>query len=113
MRGPSCFGIRDIETAVAAHFGLTRAQLRGMSRARAVARPRQVAMFLAREITGLSLPRIGQQFTRDHTTVLYAVRRIVRLMAGDAALARDVAACRTRLAATEPWKETVAMEVRL
>jgi chromosomal replication initiator protein len=107
------FGIRDIETAVAAHFGLTREEMRGMSRKRAVARPRQVAMFLAREITGQSLPRIGQQFARDHTTVLYGVRKIARLMGHDAAWAAHVAACRARLAATQPWKETVAMEVSL
>jgi Bacterial dnaA protein helix-turn-helix len=105
--------IRDIEMAVAAEFGLTRAQILGMSRARAMARPRQIAMALAREITGQSLPRIGQHFARDHTTVMYAVRHIARLAAKDAALADRMAACRARLAASEPWKDAARAEIAM
>ena len=45
--------------------------------------PRQVAMYLAREIAGLSLPRIGAAFDRDHTTVLHACRKVEETMAGD------------------------------
>ena len=54
-------------------------------------------MFLAREMTGLSLPRLGTHFARDHTTILHAVRRITRLMADDPALAREVEGCRELL----------------
>jgi len=56
-----------------------------------VARPRQVAMWLAKQITTRSLPDIGRRFGgRDHTTVLHAVRRIEALKAEDAGIARDV-----------------------
>ena len=50
-----------------------------MRRARIVSHPRQIAMFLAREMTGLSFPRIGQHFACDHTTIIHAVRRLTRL----------------------------------
>ena len=91
-------GMAEVEAAVAARFGLTRDQIRGLDRQRAVARPRQIAMFLARELTGQSLPRIGMHFARDHTTVLYATRRIARLIAADACVAGAVAGCRELLA---------------
>ena len=91
-------GIRDVEAAVAARFGLTRDQMRGQDQQRAVARPRQIAMFLARELTGQSLPRIGMHFARDHTTVLHATRRIARLIAADETVACAVAGCREILA---------------
>ena len=63
-----------------------------------MARPRQIAMFLAREMTGLSLPRLGTHFARDHTTILHAVRRITRLMEQDPAFADAVQGCRELLA---------------
>ncbi len=94
--------LADIETAVCARFGLTRLELMGMRRARAVARPRQIAMFLAREMTGLSLPRLGTHFARDHTTILHAVRRITRLMEQDTAFAREVEGCRELLSHSLP-----------
>jgi chromosomal replication initiator protein len=79
-----------IQKAVAEHFGLKQADLISERRARAVARPRQVAMWLAKQITTRSLPDIGRRFGgRDHTTVLHAVRRIESLKAEDPALARD------------------------
>jgi chromosomal replication initiator protein len=60
-------------------------------RTRAIARPRQAAMYLAKTLTTRSYPDIGRRFGgRDHTTVLHAVRTIERLMGEDAALARDV-----------------------
>ncbi len=60
-------------------------------RARAVARPRQVAMFLAKQLTSRSLPEIGRKFgNRDHTTVMHAVARVAELMQKDAAFAEDV-----------------------
>ena len=88
----------DIENAVAARFGLTREAMRCLTRARAVARPRQIAMYLAREITGHSLPRIGNHFGRDHTTVLHAVRNITKLAAADPVIAAQVQGCRELLA---------------
>ncbi len=80
-----------IQKAVAEHYGLKQADLISERRARAVARPRQVAMWLAKQITTRSLPDIGRRFGgRDHTTVLHAVRRIEALKGEDAAIARDV-----------------------
>jgi len=80
-----------IQKVVAEHYALKQADLISERRARAVARPRQVAMWLAKQITTRSLPDIGRRFGgRDHTTVLHAVRRIEALKAEDAAIARDV-----------------------
>jgi chromosomal replication initiator protein len=80
-----------IQKMVAEHYSLTQADLISERRARAVARPRQVAMWLAKQITTRSLPDIGRRFGgRDHTTVLHAVRRIEALKADDPVLARDV-----------------------
>jgi chromosomal replication initiator protein len=80
-----------IQKTVAEHYNLKQADLISERRARAVARPRQVAMWLAKQITTRSLPDIGRRFGgRDHTTVLHAVRRIESLKAEDAGIARDV-----------------------
>jgi hypothetical protein len=81
--------IREVKGAVAERSGLTLAQLESSSRARFVAWPRQQAMCLARELTDRSLPRIGLAFgRRDHTTVLYAYRKLTRLQRSNPALAR-------------------------
>ena len=73
------------------HFGLKQADLISPGRARVLARPRQAAMWLAKQLTTRSLPDIGRRFGgRDHTTVLHAVRRIDELRAADAQLARDL-----------------------
>jgi len=68
--------LHDITQATCAHFSLTEQELLSSSRSPRVAWPRQIAMFLARELTEDSLPAIGRHFGgRDHTTVLYACRR--------------------------------------
>ena len=60
-------------------------------RARAVARPRQVAMYLSKQLTSRSLPEIGRKFGgRDHTTVMHAVSRIESLINSDSAIADDL-----------------------
>ena len=69
----------DIERAVGRYFSISVEDLKGQSRARKSALPRQLAMYLCRELTGASLPRIGEEFGgRDHTTVLHACEKIVR-----------------------------------
>jgi chromosomal replication initiator protein len=74
----------EIQTAVCDHFDLSAADLLSSSRVARVAWPRQLAMYLARELTGQSLPTIGREFGgRDHTTVLYACRRAVRRLEVD------------------------------
>jgi len=66
----------------AAYFGLSIDELTGPSRGRHLVMARQIAMYLCRELTELSLPKIGQQFGgRDHTTVMYAERKINQLLA--------------------------------
>jgi chromosomal replication initiator protein len=87
-------GVGDIQRMVAARFGLPREALLSLNRERRVARPRQIAMALAREMTGLSLPGIARHFARDHTTVLHACRRIAALSAADPDFARMVQSCR-------------------
>ncbi len=70
-----------IMAQTAAHFGLTLEDLCGTSRSRALVDARQIAMYLCRELTDLSLPKIGQTFGgRDHTTVMHADRKIRELM---------------------------------
>jgi chromosomal replication initiator protein len=88
---------RIIET-VAHHFGIGVTALQGRSRSQAIARPRQIAMYLIREETGASLPKIGAMLGgRDHTTVLYGCERIADLIEEDANLRREVIALRQRL----------------
>ena len=71
----------DIITATADYFKLTVDDLYGSSRSQAIATARQIAMYLCRELTNLSLPKIGQLFgNRDHTTVMYANKKISELM---------------------------------
>ncbi|WP_297691550.1 chromosomal replication initiator protein DnaA [Phenylobacterium sp.] len=80
-----------IQKLVAEHYSLKQADLISERRARAVARPRQVAMWIAKQVTTRSLPDIGRRFGgRDHTTVLHAVRRIESLKSEDAGIARDL-----------------------
>lgn len=83
--------IDEIQRKVAEHYGLKLADLFSERRARAVARPRQVAMFLCKKLTPRSLPEIGRKFGgRDHTTVMHAVRKIEELMAEDASFKDEV-----------------------
>ncbi|GEO80283.1 chromosomal replication initiator protein DnaA [Pararhodospirillum oryzae] len=83
--------IEDIQKKVAEHFKIRLADMHSARRARAIARPRQVAMYLSKQLTSRSLPDIGRNFGgRDHTTVMHAVRKIEELMAGDPAFAEDV-----------------------
>lgn len=83
--------VDEIQKAVAEHYGMKQADLLSERRTRAIARPRQAAMYLAKTLTTRSYPDIGRRFGgRDHTTVLHAVRTIERLIGEDAALARDV-----------------------
>ena len=83
--------VDEIQKAVAEYYSLKQADLLCERRTRAVARPRQTAMWLCKQLTTRSLPDIGRRFGgRDHTTVLHAVRRIEELRAVDAPLAADV-----------------------
>ena len=90
--------VARIQAVVAKHFGIRPIDMISDRRSPAVARPRQVAMWLARRHTTLSLPAIGRHFgDRDHSTVLYACRRIEALAATDPDLAAALAAIEARL----------------
>lgn len=83
--------VDDIQKAVAEHYGLKKEDLLSERRNRSVARPRQAAMYLAKQLTTRSYPDIGRRFGgRDHTTVLHAVRKIEELKASDAGIAADL-----------------------
>jgi chromosomal replication initiator protein len=90
--------IEDIQKRVAEHYNIRLTDMSSARRARSVARPRQVAMYLAKQLTQRSLPEIGRRFgNRDHTTVMHAVSRVAELMAEDAAFAEDVSLLRKML----------------
>jgi chromosomal replication initiator protein len=90
--------IDEIQKRVAEHYNIRLSDMHSARRARAVARPRQVAMFLCKQLTPRSLPEIGRKFGgRDHTTVMHAVRKIVELRAADRTLAEDVELLRRML----------------
>lgn len=83
--------IDEIQKKVAEHYNIRVADMHSARRARAVARPRQVAMYLAKQLTPRSLPEIGRKFGgRDHTTVIHAVRKIEELSAYDPSFKEDV-----------------------
>ncbi len=90
--------VDEIQKATCDHFKLKQADLLSERRTRAIARPRQVAMYLAKTMTTRSYPDIGRRFgNRDHTTVLHAVRQIEKLKAEDPGLAADVDALTRKL----------------
>lgn len=94
------FTVRQIQQTVAGFYGLPLLEMISARRARRVARPRQVAMYLCRELTPQSLPEIGRRFgNRDHTTVIHAIRTIEALCLIDGDLAEDVALLRYGLLA--------------
>ncbi|TMJ12633.1 MAG: chromosomal replication initiator protein DnaA [Alphaproteobacteria bacterium] len=83
--------IDEIQTRVSEHYRIRKAEMTSARRAREVARPRQVAMYLSKQLTPRSLPEIGRRFGgRDHTTVIHAVRQIEKLRSQDPELDSDI-----------------------
>ncbi|MCP1471515.1 chromosomal replication initiator protein [Sphingobium sp. OAS761] len=90
--------VDEIQKACAAHYRIDAAEMRSKRRARAVARPRQVAMYLAKKMTPRSLPEIGRIFGgRDHSTVIHAVRTIEQLRESNPELDADIRALQRQL----------------
>ena len=90
--------IEEIQKRVAEYFNIRVADMHSARRARQVARPRQVAMYLSKQLTTRSLPEIGRKFGgRDHTTVMHAVKKIEELRASDASFAEDIELLRRML----------------
>jgi chromosomal replication initiator protein len=92
--------IEEIQRKVADHYLIRHSDLVGPKRVRTFARPRQIAMYLCKQLTTRSLPEIGRHFGgRDHTTVMHGVRRIEELKKQDAQIAEDVELLRRALEA--------------
>ena len=90
--------IEEIQKRVAEHYHLRLSEMSSARRARNVARPRQVAMYLSKQLTQRSLPEIGRKFgNRDHTTVMHACSRVAEIMDVDAGFAEDVELLRRML----------------
>lgn len=91
--------IDEIQKKVAEHFNISVKEMQSSRRARTVARPRQIAMYLAKLLTLRSLPEIGRKFDRDHTTVMHAVRKVEELVKEDQSVAESVEILRRSLEA--------------
>lgn len=90
--------VEEIQRKVSEHYNIRLSDLIGPRRVRNIARPRQVAMYLAKKLTSRSLPEIGRRFGgRDHTTVMHGVRRIEDLKTVDDQIAEDVELLRRAL----------------
>lgn len=88
---PRRIKIDDILKMISKHFGVNRTDLLSARRNRSIVRPRQIGMYLAKNLTSRSLPEIGRRFgNRDHTTVLHAIRKVEQLMADDMTLKEEV-----------------------
>ncbi|WP_217360449.1 MULTISPECIES: chromosomal replication initiator protein DnaA [unclassified Aliiroseovarius] len=92
--------VEEIQRKVSEHYNIRLSDLIGPKRVRTIARPRQVAMYLAKHMTSRSLPEIGRRFGgRDHTTVMHGVKRIDELKAVDDQIAEDLELLRRALEA--------------
>ncbi|MEO1537401.1 MAG: chromosomal replication initiator protein DnaA [Pseudomonadota bacterium] len=92
--------VEEIQRKVSEHYNIRLSDLIGPKRVRTFARPRQVAMYLSKQMTTRSLPEIGRRFGgRDHTTVMHGVRKIEELMQQDSQIADDLEMLRRSLEA--------------
>lgn len=92
--------VEEIQRRVSEHYSIRLSDMIGPKRVRVIARPRQVAMYLSKQLTSRSLPEIGRRFGgRDHTTVMHGVRRIEELQATDSQMFDDVEMLRRALEA--------------
>ncbi|APE41971.1 chromosomal replication initiation protein DnaA [Sulfitobacter alexandrii] len=90
--------VEEIQRKVSEHYNIRLSDMIGPKRLRSYARPRQVAMYLCKQMTSRSLPEIGRRFGgRDHTTVIHGVRRIEELMLSDDQIAEDLQLLRRAL----------------
>lgn len=90
--------VEEIQRKVSEHFNIRLSDMIGPKRLRSFARPRQMAMYLAKQMTSRSLPEIGRRFGgRDHTTVMHGVKRIEELMVTDSQIADDIELLRRAL----------------
>ena len=81
--------IENIRKTVAQYYNIRVADLSSKKRSRSLARPRQIAMSLCKELTQHSYPEIGEAFDKDHTTVLHAVKKVKELRETDTKISED------------------------
>ena len=92
--------VEEIQRKVSEHYNIRLSDMIGPKRLRTYARPRQIAMFLSKQLTSRSLPEIGRRFGgRDHTTVMHGVKRIEELRSQDGQIAEDLEMLRRALEA--------------
>jgi chromosomal replication initiator protein len=108
MGGPLVALVSEIQRATAARFKIQHQDLVGRRNLREYARPRQIAMSLACELTRHSVSRIGHFFDRDHSTVLHARRQVARLERGDLDVMAALSELRERLAPVPQQQEEQA-----
>lgn len=95
---PKVISILDIQKVVGDHYSIKLEDFSAKKRTKSIAFPRQVAMYLSREMTDSSLPKIGEEFGgRDHTTVIHAHEKISKLMKTDSTLQDDVKQIKSKL----------------
>jgi chromosomal replication initiator protein len=95
---PRRIKIEDILRIVSRHYAVTRADIVSQRRHRSVVWPRQIGMYLAKQLTSRSLPEIGRRFgDRDHTTVLHAIRKIDRELAANTRLRDEIETLKSQL----------------
>jgi len=83
--------VEDIQRTVAGHYNIKVSDMHSARRSVAVARPRQIAMYLSKQLTAKSLPEIGRKFGgKDHTTVMHAIKRVEELCGRDNEMREDV-----------------------
>ena len=104
------YSMHEIDAAVSTRFQLHPWELRSPDRARRVARPRQIAMFLCREY-GKPYTLIGRHYSKDHTTILHGVRRIRALTQVDPEMGRQIAGVREILALRPSWRAVRVTEL--
>jgi hypothetical protein len=102
--------VDDIQQIVARYYDMPKADLLSRRRQRAISGPRQIAMYLCRELTARSLPDIGRRFGKDHTTVLHAIRAVE---ARWQAVAGDIAALREQIIHFAELRELDALSGRV
>jgi chromosomal replication initiator protein len=95
---PKQITIQEIQRVVGEHFDMKLEDFKAKKRTKAIAFPRQIAMYLARELTDFSLPKIGDEFGgRDHTTVIHAHEKIQKQLQNDFSLRQTIEALKEKL----------------
>ena len=83
--------VEEIQKSVANHYNIKNSEMHSDRKSRNIARPRQIAMYLAKDMTSYSLPEIGRKFGgRDHTTVMHAIKTINNLSKEDSSIQEDI-----------------------